>query len=83
MLNKLTKGINILITTFMQTNEGKSVEAWDHNIRTSKEKISNYATQIYDLLSLFENYVTDTTRYISPISRHTMMRGDRNDIWAN
>ncbi|NBJ71638.1 hypothetical protein, partial [Roseburia sp. 1XD42-34] len=71
------------VTTFMQTNEGKSVEAWDQNISTSKEKIANYETQINDLLSLFENYVTDTTRYISPLSRNTMMRVDRNDIWAN
>ncbi|SHI01537.1 DNase/tRNase domain of colicin-like bacteriocin [Virgibacillus chiguensis] len=71
------------VSTFVQTNEGKSVEAWDQNINTSKEKIANYETQINDLLSLFENYVTDTTRYISPISRNTMMRVDRNDIWAN
>ncbi|GIP65687.1 hypothetical protein J32TS6_42420 [Virgibacillus pantothenticus] len=71
------------VTTFMQKNEGKSVQAWDQNISTSKEKIANYETQINDLLSLFENYVTDTTRYISPISRNTMMRVDRNDIWAN
>ncbi|NBJ71709.1 MULTISPECIES: hypothetical protein, partial [Clostridia] len=71
------------VTTFMQTNEGKSVEAWDQNISTSKEKIANYETQINDLLSLFENYVTDTTRYISPLSRNAMMRVDRNDIWAN
>ncbi|NBJ71620.1 hypothetical protein, partial [Roseburia sp. 1XD42-34] len=71
------------VTAFMQTNEGKSVEAWDQNIHTSKEKIADYEIQIDDLLSLFENYVTDTTRYISPISRNTMMRVDRNDIWAN
>ncbi|WP_240458778.1 HNH/ENDO VII family nuclease [Virgibacillus sp. Bac330] len=71
------------VSTFVQTNEGKSVEAWDQNISSSKEKIANYETQINDLLSLFENYVTDTTRYISPISRNTMMRVDRNDIWAN
>ncbi|NBJ71723.1 MULTISPECIES: hypothetical protein, partial [Clostridia] len=71
------------VTTFMQKNEGKSVEAWDQNISTSKEKIANYETQINDLLSLFENYVTDTTRFISPLSRNTMMRVDRNDIWAN
>ncbi|NWO14198.1 HNH/ENDO VII family nuclease [Virgibacillus sp.] len=71
------------VSTFVQINEGKSVEAWDQNISTSKEKIANYETQINDLLSLFENYVTDTTRYISPISRNTMMRVDRNDIWAN
>ncbi|SHI00215.1 hypothetical protein SAMN05421807_1291, partial [Virgibacillus chiguensis] len=81
-LEKMDDSLN-KVSTFVQTNEGKSVEAWDQNINTSKEKIANYETQINDLLSLFENYVTDTTRYISPISRNTMMRVDRNDIWAN
>ncbi|NBJ71374.1 MULTISPECIES: hypothetical protein [Clostridia] len=33
------------VTTFMQTNEGKSVEAWDQNISTSKEEIANYEAQ--------------------------------------
>jgi gas vesicle protein len=46
-------------------------------------KSKKYETQINDLLSLFENYVQDTTAYISPISRNQMMRVDRNDIWAN
>ncbi|SHH87921.1 hypothetical protein [Virgibacillus chiguensis] len=81
-LEKMDDSLN-KVSTFVQTNEGKSVEAWDQNISSSKEKIANYETQINDLLSLFENYVTDTTRYISPISRNTMMRVDRNDIWAN
>ncbi len=71
------------VNTFIRTNDGKSVEAWDQNIHTSKEKIANYEIQIDDLLSLFENYVTDTTRYISPLSRNAMMRVDCNDIWAN
>ncbi|MBU8568747.1 hypothetical protein KM914_20465 [Virgibacillus pantothenticus] len=71
------------VNTFIRTNDGKSVEAWDQNIHTSKEKIADYEIQIDDLLSLFENYVTDTTRYISPLSRNAMMRVDRNDIWAN
>ncbi|MEF2293999.1 hypothetical protein [Virgibacillus dokdonensis] len=34
------------VSTFVQTNEGKSVEAWDQNISSSKEKIANYETQI-------------------------------------
>ncbi|WP_077319022.1 TNT domain-containing protein [Virgibacillus proomii] len=71
------------VSTFIQTNKGKSVEAWDQNIDTSKDKIEKYETQINDLLSLFENYLRDTTVYISPISRNQMMRVDRNDIWAN
>jgi hypothetical protein len=71
------------VSTFIQTNKGKSVEAWDQNIDTSRDKIEKYETQINDLLSLFENYVQDTTAYISPISRNQMMRVDRNDIWAN
>ncbi|API93100.1 hypothetical protein J32TS6_13530 [Virgibacillus pantothenticus] len=65
------------VNTFIRTNDGKSVEAWDQNIHTSKEKIADYEIQIDDLLSLFENYVTDTTRYILPLSRHAMMRVDR------
>src|SRR5690606_4250706 len=29
------------------------------------------------------NYVSDTTAYISPLSRDTMMRVSRNNIWVN
>lgn len=71
------------VSTAIQTNQGKSVEAWDQKINRSQEKIEKYETQINDLLSLFENYVADTTVYISPIARNAMMRVDRNDIWIN
>ncbi|MFU0789012.1 MAG: TNT domain-containing protein [Virgibacillus proomii] len=81
-LVKMNDSLN-KVSTFIQTNKGKSVEAWDQNIDTSKDKIEKYETQINDLLSLFENYVRDTTAYISPIARNQMMRVDRNDIWAN
>ena len=71
------------ISTIVKTNEGKSIEAWDHDLTTSKDEIKNYQEQVSDLLSLFENYVIDTTAYISPLARGTMMRVSRNDIWAN
>jgi len=71
------------ISTIVKTNEGKSIEAWDHDLTTSKDEIKNYQKQVSDLLSLFENYVIDTTAYISPLARGTMMRVSRNDIWAN
>ncbi|WP_407701308.1 DNA/RNA non-specific endonuclease [Virgibacillus dakarensis] len=67
----------------MQTNDGKSIDAWNQRIDGSTDEIKKYKTQVDDLLSLFENYVTDTTAYISPIARNTIMRVDRNDIWAN
>ncbi|WP_235973240.1 HNH endonuclease [Niallia circulans] len=52
-------------------------------MQESKKNIQSYQTQIEDLLTLFENYVADTTAYITPISRNSMMRVDRNDIWGN
>src|SRR5699024_7964707 len=48
-----------------------------------KGEVKKYQEQIGDLLSLFENFVSDTTAYISPISRKAMMRVSRNNIWAN
>ncbi|MBA4537395.1 hypothetical protein H1Z61_09630 [Bacillus aquiflavi] len=71
------------VSTYIQTNKGKSIDAWDERITGSKEKIKDYQAQVDDLLSLFENYVADTTAYISPIARNAMMRVDRNDIWFN
>ncbi|WP_110927753.1 hypothetical protein [Bacillus massiliglaciei] len=52
-------------------------------MQQSKKNIQSYQTQIEDLLTLFESYVADTTAYITPISRNSMMRVDRNDIWGN
>ena len=63
--------------------QGKKCRGMGSKYQSSKEKIEKYETQINDLLSLFENYVRDTTAYISPIARNQMMRVDRNDIWAN
>lgn len=71
------------VSTYIQTNKGKSMDAWKERITGSKEKIKDYQGQVGDLLSLFENYVADTTAYISPIARNAMMRVDRNDIWFN
>jgi len=71
------------VSTYIQTNKGKSMDAWEERITGSKEKIKDYQGQVGDLLSLFENYVADTTTYISPIARNAMMRVDRNDIWFN
>lgn len=71
------------VSTYIQTNKGKSMDAWEERITGSKEKIKDYQGQVGDLLSLFENYVADTTAYISPIARNAMMRVDRNDIWFN
>lgn len=71
------------VSSFVKTNEGQSVEAWNEDVNTSKEDIKKYKEQVSDLLSLFENYVTDTTSHISPVSRGTMMRVSRNNIWAN
>ncbi|XQY92517.1 hypothetical protein ACNRWW_03580 [Metabacillus sp. HB246100] len=59
------------------------MDVWDDTIQQSKKNITSYQAQIDDLLSLFEYYVTDTTSYITPISRNSMMRVDRNDIWWN
>ncbi|WP_236691762.1 YwqI/YxiC family protein [Niallia circulans] len=71
------------IAGFTERNAGKSLEAWEELMQQSKKNIQSYQTQIEDLLTLFENYVADTTAYISPISRNSMMRVDRNDIWGN
>ncbi|MCM3162661.1 hypothetical protein [Metabacillus litoralis] len=71
------------IAVYVESNAGKSLDVWDDTIQQSKKNITSYQAQIEDLLSLFENYVTDTTAYITPISRNSMMRVDRNDIWWN
>ncbi|PAE12075.1 hypothetical protein CHI02_11370, partial [Niallia circulans] len=71
------------IAGYTERNAGKSLEAWEELMQQSKKNIQSYQTQIEDLLTLFENYVADTTAYISPISRNSMMRVDRNDIWGN
>jgi len=71
------------IAVYVESNAGKSLDVWDDTIQQSKKNINSYQAQIDDLLSLFENYVTDTTAYITPISRNSMMRVDRNDIWWN
>ncbi|MFD2214908.1 HNH endonuclease [Metabacillus endolithicus] len=71
------------IAVYVESNAGKSLDVWDETIQQSKKNINSYQAQIDDLLSLFENYVTDTTAYITPISRNSMMRVDRNDIWWN
>src|SRR5699024_6675796 len=71
------------ISTLVKTNKGKSIDAWDEQLNTSKGEVKRYQEQIGDLLSLFENYVSDTTAYISLISRKAMMRVSRNNIWAN
>ena len=71
------------ISTLVKTNKGKSIDAWDEQLNTSKGEVKKYQEQVGDLLSLFENYVSDTTAYISPISRKAMMRVSRNNIWAN
>ncbi|MEI3604988.1 hypothetical protein SPD48_04740 [Pseudogracilibacillus sp. SE30717A] len=71
------------ISALVKINEGKSIEAWDEHVRTSKDEIKRYQEQVGDLHSLFKNYVSDTTAYISPLSRDTMMRVSRNNIWVN
>lgn len=71
------------VSTYIQTYKGESIDAWDERITGSKEKIKDYQAQVGHLLSLFENYVADTTAYISPIARNAMMRVDRGDIWFN
>ncbi|WP_235973376.1 hypothetical protein [Niallia circulans] len=71
------------IACYTERNAGKSLEAWEDLMQESKKTIKSYQTQIEDLLTLFENYVADTTAYITPISRNSMMRVDRNDIWGN
>ncbi|MEK4442195.1 MULTISPECIES: hypothetical protein [Niallia] len=71
------------IAGYTERNAGKSLEAWEDLMQESKKTIKSYQTQIEDLLTLFENYVADTTAYITPISRNSMMRVDRNDIWGN
>src|SRR5699024_2806354 len=69
------------ISTLVKTNKGKSIDAWDEQLNTSKGEVKKYQEQIGDLLSLFENFVSDTTAYISPISRKAMMRVSRNKVW--
>ncbi len=71
------------ISALVKMNEGQSIDAWDEHIRISKDEIKRYQEQVGDLHSLFENYVSDTTAYISPLSRDTMMRVSRNNIWVN
>ncbi|MEH7180120.1 ADP-ribosyltransferase [Neobacillus vireti] len=86
MYNKALDGMHTSlsnISVFIESNSGESIDAWDKMIKNSKENIKSYKTQIKDLLSLFENYVTDTTAYIRPIARNAIMRVDRNDIWVN
>ncbi|USK34061.1 hypothetical protein LIT25_00965 [Bacillus sp. F19] len=71
------------ISAFLESNRGESIDAWEEMIKNSKENIKSYKTQVEDLLSLFENYVADTTTFITPIARNAMMQVDRYDIWAN
>ncbi|WP_226793102.1 hypothetical protein [Bacillus sp. B1-b2] len=72
-----------IIAGYVENNEGKSLDAWDDRMQKSKKHIKSYENQIDDLLTLFENYVSDSTAYISPLSRNSMMRVDCNDIWWN
>ncbi|WP_193224404.1 hypothetical protein [Bacillus sp. B1-b2] len=71
------------IAVYVENNEGKSLDAWDDRMQKSKKHIKSYENQIDDLLTLFENYVSDSTAYIKPLARNSMMRVDRNDIWWN
>ncbi|WHY79964.1 hypothetical protein QNH20_12820 [Neobacillus sp. WH10] len=71
------------ISVFIAENQGESIDAWEGKIQDSQNYIKDYQEQMNDLLSLFENYVGETTAYISPLARHAMMRVDRNDIWFN
>ncbi|WP_234998534.1 hypothetical protein [Salirhabdus sp. Marseille-P4669] len=71
------------IDSFVETNYGKSIDAWKDKIKTSELNIKEYEIQIKDLLSLFENYVTDTTSIIYPLEKYTMMRVNRNNIKKN
>ncbi|WP_245604672.1 hypothetical protein [Paucisalibacillus globulus] len=71
------------ITTYIEQNHGESIEAWKDRMKGSKEQMAEYETQINDLLKLFQGYVDETTAYITPLQRNTMMRVDRNDIYWN
>ena len=71
------------IATYIEHNQGKSIEALKDRIKGSKEQMAEYEMQINDLLNLFQGYVDDTTAYITPLQRNTMMRVDRNDIYWN
>ncbi|MDQ0227327.1 CdiA C-terminal domain-containing protein [Metabacillus niabensis] len=71
------------LVSFIRNNYADSIDAWDDVVKDSKKHIKDYQGQIGDLLSLFEGYVDDTTAYITPLARNSMMRVDRNDIWAN
>src|SRR5699024_4525370 len=71
------------ISTLEKTNKGTAIDAGDEQLNPPKGEVKKYQEQVGDLLSLFENYVSATTAYISPISRKTMMRVSRNNIWAN
>lgn len=71
------------ISAFFAENHGESVDAWEERMKESKKYIKDYQEQLADLLSLFENYVEDTTAYIAPLARPAMMRVDRNDICIN
>ncbi|PAD23157.1 hypothetical protein CHH62_23995, partial [Niallia circulans] len=53
------------IAGYTERNAGKSLEAWEDLMQESKKTINSYQTQIEDLLTLFENYVADTTAYIT------------------
>ena len=71
------------ISAVIAENRGESIDAWEERIQDSQNYIKDYQEQVNDLLSLFENYVGETTAYITPLARHAMMRVDRNDIWFN
>ena len=71
------------ISAVIAENRGESIDAWEERIQDSQNYIKDYQEQVNDLLSLFENYVGETTAYITPLARHAMMRVDRNDIWIN
>ena len=71
------------IATFVKENQAESIDALEEKMKLSKDHISEYETQIKDLLYIFEGYVADTTAIISPIARNAMMRVDRNDIYFN
>lgn len=60
------------IATFVKENQAESIDALEEKMKLSKDHISEYETQIKDLLYIFEGYVADTTAIISPIARNAM-----------
>ncbi|UAC48699.1 hypothetical protein K6959_01575 [Bacillus aquiflavi] len=60
------------VSTAIQTNQGKSVEAWDQKINRSQEKIEKYETQINDLLSSFSKIMWQIQPFTFPRLRETL-----------